>query len=163
MNRRLAPRCPRRAAGFTLLSVLVSVFIMSVGLLGMVRTMLGVTSSATQNQTVSSIATLSNSFWGVMQWTPKATVVSSGATGFVGTYDLTSASAISGAPANLQPWLFAAQTALPAGKVVIAVNNSACTTDCVLTMTLSWTQVGGQSANATGASTTRTQTFYYAL
>lgn len=161
MNRRLAPRRPRRDAGFTLLSVLVSIFIMGIGLLGMVRTMLGVTSSATQNQTVSSIATLSNSFWGVMQWTPKATVVGTG--GFVGSYDLTSAAAISGAPANLQPWLMSASKALPAGRATIAVNNSACTTDCVLTVTLSWTQVGGPAVSASNATTTRSQTFYYAL
>jgi len=159
MNRHSAPRLPRRAAGFTLLSVLVSIFIMGIGLLGMVRTMVGVTASATQNQTVSSIATLSNSFWSAVQWTPQATVTTS----FPGTYDLSSASSISGAPANLQPWLTAGKTALPSGIVTIAVNNSTCTTDCVLTMTVTWVQPGAPGSYASAAQSMRSQVFYYAL
>jgi type IV pilus assembly protein PilV len=164
MNRqRLSPPTrrarPQAASGFTLLSVLVSIFIMSIGLLGMVRTMLGVTSAATQNQTVSSLAQLSNTFWSVVQWTPQPTVTNN----FPGTYDLTSASAISSAPTNLRPWLTAAQTALPNGQAVIAVNNAGCTTNCALTLTLSWTQVGAPGTSGTSAAMTRSQVFYYAL
>ena len=164
MNRqRLSPpsrRAPSRTrAGFTLLSVLVSIFIMGIGLIGMVRAMVGVTSAATQNQTVSSIAQLSNSFWYVVQWTTQGTVT----TTFPGTYDLSTGSSFSSAPTNLQPWLRQAQTALPSGRAVIAVNNSGCTTDCALTLTLSWTQVGAPGSSGTSAAKTRTQVFYYAL
>lgn len=149
----------RAQAGFTLLSVLVSIFIMGIGLLGMVRAMVGVTSAATQNQTVSSVAQLSNSFWSVVQWTAQSTVTTS----FPGSYDLTSSSSISGAPTNLQPWLRQAQTALPSGSATIAVNSTTCTTDCALTLTLRWTQVGAPGTSGTSAALTRTQVFYYAL
>lgn len=148
----------RGQAGFTLMSVLVSIFIMGIGLLGMVRAMVGVTSSATQNQTVSSLATLSNSFWSVVQWTPQATVTSS----FAGSYDLSSGS-FSSAPANLQPWLTQAAIALPSGRATIAVNNSTCTTTCALTLTLTWQQVGAPGSSGTNAVKTRSQVFYYAL
>jgi Tfp pilus assembly protein PilV len=158
MNRASLPHGQRQApaAGFTLLSVLVAIFVMGFGLLGMVRTMVAVTAAATQNETVSSLATLSNSFWSVVQWTTQPTVVAS----FPGSYDLTSNTAISSAPTNLQPWLSQAKTALPSGLAVIAVNSSSCTTNCALTLTLSWQQVG---APGTPATTTRSQTFYYAL
>jgi Tfp pilus assembly protein PilV len=145
--------------GFTLLSVLVSIVIMAVGLLGMIRAMLAVTSSATQNQTVSAIATLSNGFWGVVQSNPALLV----AAGFVGTY---TASNYTGAPSVLQPWLKQATDALPAGQVTIATgpdagSNSACTatSGCSVTMTMQWSQVGAPGANAT--ETNRLQTFYY--
>ena len=148
----------QRAAGFTLLSVLVSIFVMGIGLLGMVRAMVGVTSASTQNQTVSSIAALSNSFWSVVQWTPQATVTST----FAGSYDL-SASSFSSAPTNLQPWLAQAKTALPSGTATVAVNSTSCTTTCAVTLTLTWQQVGAPGTSATNAAKTRTQVFYYAL
>lgn len=151
-------RRSRRDGGFTLMSVLVSIFIMGIGLLGMVRAMVGVTSAATQNQTVSSLAVLSNSFWSVVQWTPQATVASS----FAGTYDL-SASSFSTAPTNLQPWLTQAATALPSGTATIAVNSTSCTTTCALTLTLTWKQVGAPGNSSTNAAKTRSQVFYYAL
>jgi type II secretory pathway pseudopilin PulG len=142
--------------GFTLLSVLVSIFVLCFGLLGMVRSMVGVTAAATQNQTVTSLAALSNSFWSLVQWTAQPTVIGS----FPGTYDLTSNTAIAAAPTNLQPWLQQAHSALPAGTASIMVNDSACTTNCQLMLTLSWQQIG---APGTPAAATRTQTFYFAL
>jgi len=140
------------------MSVLVSIVVMGIGLLGMVRAMVGVTSAATQNQTVSSVAALSNSFWSVVQWTSQSTVTSS----FPGTYDLT-ASSFTSAPANLQSWLTQAKAALPSGSATIAVNSTSCTTNCALTLTLTWQQVGAPQGAASGAASTRTQVFYYAL
>ena len=159
MKRMSKALCGRRSeceSGFTLLSVLVAIFIMGFGLLAMVRSMVAITAAATQNETVSSLATLSNSFWSTVQWTPQGTVVSS----FPGSYDLSSSTAISAAPTSLQPWLVQAKAALPAGRAVIAVNSSTCVTTCALTLTLSWQQVG---APGTPSATTRSQTFYYAL
>ena len=54
-------------------------------------------------------------------------------------------------------------SAFRGNPLVIAVNNSGCTTDCALTLTLSWTQVGTPGSSGTSAAKTRTQVFYYAL
>lgn len=150
-------RPARPAGGFTLLSVLVSILLVSLGLLGMAKAMLGVTSAATQNQNVTSLATLSNSFWGVVQADPNLLVNSA----FAGTY---TASNIGGAPSALQDWLTQATGALPAGTITLATgpdagSGAACslTGGCTVTMSMQWTQVGAPGIG----SATRTQTFYY--
>jgi len=152
------PMPPRRrgASGFSLMNVLVAIVVLGLGVFAMMRAMIGVRFASTQNEAVSSIATLSNSFWSITQWTKTATATNT----FPGSYDLTQASVISSAPAPLQPWLTQAAAALPNGLAVIGVNDKACTTDCQFTLTLSWQQVAmpGQPP-----AQTRTQTFYYAL
>ncbi len=148
------------ARGFTLLSVLVAIMIMGIGLLGMVRAMVGVTSASTQNQTVSSIASLSNGFWGTVQANPPLLVASA----FSGTFNNAN---ITSAPAELQPWLQQATTQMPAGQITIATgpntsSGTACAivSGCTVTLTMSWTQVGAPGA---GAASQRSQVFYFAF
>lgn len=155
--RRRMPRAARHG-GFTLLSVLVAVLIMSAGMFGMVRAMAGATASVTQNQHVSTLAALSNGFWGTVQANSSLLVAS----GFAGSY---SASNLASAPAALQPWLRQATAALPAGSATIATgpdagSSTVCAvaTGCTVTLTLSWSR--GAAPGAAGGDT-RSQTFYF--
>ena len=148
---------PRGANGFTLLSVLVSMLLVGMGLLGMAKAMLGVTSAATQNQNVTAMAGLSNSFYGVVQSDQTLLVDPA----FQGTF---TASNLTGAPAAMQAWLTQATGALPSGSITIATgpdagSGAACAvaTGCTVTLTMQWSQVAmpGQ------AGATRSQNFYY--
>lgn len=128
-------------SGITLINVMVALVVGSLGVLSMVRLMSVATGATTQNQIVSSISTLGNGFWGVVQANP--TLLSNA--GMVGTF---TASTASGAPAALQPWLNRTLAALPAGSVTIATGADAAsglacsaTTGCTVTLTMSWNQV----------------------
>jgi Tfp pilus assembly protein PilV len=156
---RRARRGRRESRGFTLLSVLVSMLLVGMGLLGMAKAMLGVTSAATQNQNVTTIASLSNAFYGIVQSNPAMVANSS----FVGTF---TAANITSAPAALQAWLTTATGGLPSAAITIATgpdagSGTACsvTAGCTVTMSLQWTQVGAPGV----AGGSRAQTFYYQL
>jgi Tfp pilus assembly protein PilV len=157
-SRRRAPRTARRhSRGLTLLSVLVAVLIAGAGLFGMVRAVVGATATTTQNQHVSTLATLGNGFWGVVQSNPA--LLTAGA--FAGTYR---ASNYADAPPALQPWLQQATSSLPAGEATIATgpdagSAAACAvaTGCTVTLTLRWNRLAAPSAGAA----TRAQTFYF--
>jgi Tfp pilus assembly protein PilV len=155
----LARRRRASSAGFTLMSILIAIVIMSIGLLAIVRTMINVTSNVTQNQTISSMAPLSNAFWGLVQANPS---LLSG--GMAGTY--TSAGpAVSNT--SLQAWLTQATAAAPNASLQITTGNAAgsgatCGTgtlasNCMVALTFSWDQV----ASAGVQSARRTQTFYF--
>ncbi len=142
------------------MSVLIAVFLFGFGLLAILRSLGGVTSSATQNQNIAAIATFSNSFWGVVQSNP--TLVANAS--FAGTF--TSAT-ITSAPAALQPWLYAVNdraTGLPGAQATIATyadagSGTACavSSGCTVKLTLQWTQI----ASSGQAASTRSQVFYY--
>jgi Tfp pilus assembly protein PilV len=147
----------RGTRGFTLLSVLVSMLLTCLGLLGMAKAMLGVTSASTQNQNVTSIAQFSNAFYGVVQSNPGMLVASA----FQGTF---TSSNVTSAPAALQAWLAQVTGALPSAQVVIATGPDAgtgatcsATAGCTVTMSMQWSQVGAPGH----AGANRAQTFYY--
>lgn len=150
----------RNQGGFTLLSVLIAVFLFGFGLLAILRSIGGVTSGATQNQNIAAIATFSNSFWGVVQSNPTLVTNSS----FTGTF--TSAT-ITTAPAALQPWLYAVNdtaTGLPGAQATIVTSpdtgsGTACavSSGCTVKLTLQWTQIASNG----NAASTRSQVFYY--
>jgi type II secretory pathway pseudopilin PulG len=159
-------RPARRERGFTLLSVLIAIFLFGFGLLAIMRSLGSVTGSATQNQNVQAVATFSNGFWGVVQANPA--LVTDAA--FPGTF---TSSNITSAPAALRPWLTAltytgsgvagtqAGGGLPGGQAKIEVfpdtgTGTACAvaSGCSVKLTLTWTQVASTTPN-------RSQVFYY--
>ena len=157
----------RGQRGFTLITVLVAIFLFGFGLLAVLRSLGSVTGGATQNQNVAATATLSNAFWGVVQANPA--LLTDPAMGTLGTPITFSSANITSAPTALQPWLYslvdtgsATATGLPGGQATITVspdvsslNPCPLTTGCYsVTLTLQWTQVAS-------ALTTRQQTFYY--
>ena len=149
-----------RQSGFTLLNVLISALLFGLGVLGIVRSVVGVTSAATQNSNVSALASLSDSFLGVVQANSALLVDPK----FVNTFN---AGNYTTAPTALQPWLAQATgavstslIALPAAQIAIATSadsasGAACNQHlgCTVTMTVQWTQVG--------SSNNRSQTFLY--
>jgi Tfp pilus assembly protein PilV len=169
---------PRRGQrGFTLMTVLIAIFLFGFGLLAILRSIGSITGGATQNQNVATVATLSNGFWGVVQANPKMVVDSALGSGSEVTF---TAANISSAPAALQPWLYMVTSTtppagvgggvppvgLPNGQVKIQTSadtsvssGTACAVDsgCSIKLTLMWTQVGGNGA----AASTRSQVFYY--
>jgi Tfp pilus assembly protein PilV len=158
MKRTVPRRRGADSSGFTLISVLVAMFIFWIGMIAVARTMVGVTSAATQGENISSIATISNAFWGVVQSEPSMLQMASFQPH---TFDSTS---ISSAPAALRPWLTSTVAALPNAQAQIvtyadAASNAACTstTGCTVVLTLSWQQLGSPGQ----ATATRSQTFYY--
>lgn len=152
----------RRQSGFTLLNVLIAAVLFGLGILGIVRTFVAVTSAATQNENVSTIASLANGFQGVVQANSGLLMVA----GFNGG-NYTSANYTT-APAALQPWLKVVTTpatGLPAAVATIATGpnsatGAACTqfSGCTVTLTLQWTQVG---APGSASNLSRHQTFTY--
>ena len=151
-------RARRRQHGFTLLNVLVAAFIFGIGMLGVARTFSGITSASTQNEYVTSLASLGNSFWGTVQANPALVT----GTGFNGSSY--AASSYTSAPAALQPWLRELVQTLPGALASIATgpdsaNGTACAlaTGCTVTLTISW----AQSGSIGGGTPTRSQTFQY--
>ena len=160
--------------GFTLITVLVAIFLFGFGLLAILRSTGSITGGATQNQNVASVATLSNGFWGVVQANPNVLVDPAFVGGAAVTY---TASSVSTAPAALQPWLATLTaapvplssvppTGLPNGSATIQTFNDTSTSSgtacavasgCSVVLTLSWTQVAGNGL----AASTRSQVFYY--
>ena len=153
----------RGQRGFTLITVLIAIFLFGFGLLAVMRSLGSVTGGATQNQNVATTASLSNAFWGVVQANP--TLVTNSA--FQNTYTTAN---ISSAPSALQPWLYsltdtgkATATGLPGASAKVetfadaAGIGSTCTvaSGCTVKLTLQWSQPGSATV------TTRTQIFYY--
>lgn len=149
-----------RVRGFTLLNVLVAALIFGLGMLGLVRAFVGVTSAATQNENVSTLTSLSNSFWGVLQ--ANSGLLNAG--GILGTNTYTTVAAV---PAALQPWMTTVVNTLPSPSAKIETSadpasGNPCTQHggCTVKLTLSWLQVG---APGIGAQATRSQVFYYVI
>jgi len=160
--------------GFTLITVLIAIFLFGFGLLAILRSIGSITGGATQNQNVASAATLSNGFWGVVQANPNVLVDPAFIGGTAVTY---TAASVSTAPAALQPWLRSVTDTtqpaagvppigLPNGRVTIQTSADTSTSSgtacavasgCSVMLTLSWTQVAGNGA----AAATRSQFFYY--
>ena len=165
-------RSTRLQRGFTLMSVLVAIFLFGFGLLAILRSLGSTTGAATQNQNVGITATLSNAFWGAIQANPS--LLTDPALGG-GTAVTFYASNISTAPAALRPWLYALTdttvaasgvppAGLPEGTAKIqtfadAANATPCSASngCTVKLTLSWKQVASNGA----AAATRSQDFYY--
>ncbi len=165
-------RGPRRQLGFTLMSVLIAIFLFGFGLLAILRSLGTATGSATQNQNVGIAATLSNGFWGAVQANPSVLVDAALGGGTPVTF---TSSNVTSAPAALQPWLYALTdttvaasgvppAGLPGGSATIqtfadagSATPCAVVTGCSVKLTISWTQV---ASNGTAAST-RSQIFYY--
>lgn len=142
-----------RQSGFSLLNVLVAALIFGFGVLGIVRSFVGVTSAATQNSNVSALASLSDGFQAVVQANSAMLIDTS----FPGSF---TQSSYTTAPVALQPWLKQATSALPAANVTIATSADSASgapcdrhNGCTVTLTVVWTQVGGAG--------NRTQTFLY--
>ena len=159
----LSSRPARRGQrGFTLITVLIAIFLFGFGLLAILRSLGNVTGGATQNQIVATTATISNGFWGVVQANPN--IVTSSALVSGGTAVTFSASNITSAPSALQPWLYSltdtSSNGLPSGTAKIQTwpdpyTGAACApAACAITLTLTW---------ASSKTTTRTQVFYYQL
>ena len=160
--------------GFTLMTVLIAIFLFGFGLLAILRSIGSITGGATQNQNVASAATLSNGFWGVVQANPNVLVDSALGGGTAVTF---TASNLTTAPTALQPWLRSVTDTvqpargvppigLPNGSVTIQTSADTSTSSgtacavasgCSVKLTLSWTQVAGNGLK----STTRSQVFYY--
>ena len=165
-------RSRRRQVGFTLMSVLIAIFLFGFGLLAILRSLGTATGSATQNQNVGIAATLSNGFWGAVQANPGVLVDPALGSGTAVTF---TSSNVTSAPTALQPWLYALTdttvapggpppAGLPGGSATIqtfadAANATPCAvvTGCSVKLTISWTQVASNGA----AASTRSQTFYY--
>lgn len=164
-------RGPRRQVGFTLMSVLIAIFLFGFGLLAILRSLGTTTGASTQNQNVGIVATLSNGFWGAVQANPSVLVDPALGSGTPVTF---TSSNITGAPAALQPWLYSLTdttsgtgvppAGLPGGSATIqtfadAASATPCAvvTGCSVKLTISWTQVASNGA----AASTRSQTFYY--
>lgn len=158
MTRRRFPALRSRGqGGVTLVSVMVAMVIAALGVLSTVRLLSVATGATTQNQIVSSISTLGNSFWGVIQANPS--LLSNGA--LAGTFTSSSASS---APAALQPWLTQTLAALPSASVTIATGADASSgfscsamTGCTVTLTMTWSQVAAPGV----AARTRSQVFNF--
>lgn len=159
------PRGNRRQAGFTLLSILVSILVFAVGMLGLASVYSRLVASATQDQNLTQLVGLSNSFMGMVQAKPSLLT----STSFVGTY-YTGSTPPSGADAYFLQWLNTATASLPPGtRITIATAkdaagaNSACdpNTGCTITLTISWTQTTTSSNTITNGPATRTQVFTY--
>jgi Tfp pilus assembly protein PilV len=163
----MMPRSPHssrptasRQAGFTLMNVLVAALIFGLGVLGMLRSVVGVTAAATQNSNVSVVGSLSDGFLAVVQANSALLGNASFAPKTFTQANYTTA------PAALQDWLLQTTTALPAAQVKIttdkdSASGAACSRygGCTVTLEIQWTQVGaGGSANLN-----RTQTFFYQL
>ncbi|MCK9688504.1 type IV pilus modification PilV family protein [Scleromatobacter humisilvae] len=155
-------RARRGQRGFTLITVLIAIFLFGFGLLAILRSLGNVTGGATQNQIVATTATISNGFWGVVQANPS--IVTSSALLSGGTAVTFTSANITSAPAALQPWLYSltdtSSNGLPSGTAKIEtwkdpVTGAACSASaCAITLTLTW---------ASSKTTTRTQVFYYQL
>jgi Tfp pilus assembly protein PilV len=164
-------RRPRRQLGFTLMSVLIAIFLFGFGLLAILRSLGTATGASTQNQNVGIVTTLSNGFWGAVQASPSMLVDPALGGGTAVTF---SSSNITSAPAALRPWLYALTdttsgtgvppAGLPGGSATIQTfadtgSATACAlaTGCSVKLTISWTQVASNGA----AASTRSETFYY--
>ncbi len=131
-----SPQAPGAAqGGFTLLSVLIAVVILSFGLLVVGKTYLSVLNGSTQNQDISSLAELSNEFWGAAQGTPS--VLDTLASG-TKTY---SAANMATAPVALQSWLAHLVYVIPDAQATITTA-AGCSSvgGCGVTVVVQWTQ-----------------------
>ena len=154
----------RRQSGFTLLNVLIAAVLFGLGILGIVRSFVAVTSAATQNENVSTIASLANGFQGVVQANSGLLL----AAGFNGTGTSYTSANYTTAPLALQPWLklvTTPATGLPGAIATVSTGpnsatGAACTqfSGCTVTLQLQWTQVG---APGSASNLSRSQTFTY--
>ena len=169
MTRRAVARARLRQAGLSLVSVLVAILVFALGTLSLASIYSLAVPAVSVNEQAVDTAAFGNQLWGLLQANP--TVIasvfgsSSPSTGTSVTY---TASSYSGAPALLKPWLsnlFAnSATLLPNASVTLTAGQTADSTNCTaasasntlcgITMSLSWTPIGGA---------TRTQAFSYQI
>lgn len=147
--------------GFSLVNVMVTVLVFSLGLLALGAVYSRLVGAQTQSQNLMRLAPWGNSFWGVVQANPAVL------TTMANTY---TAANVTAAPAPLQNWLnqvlVTAPLALPNGSVTIqtgpdAASGNACstTTGCSVTLTINWAQ--NADPNTSGTPIARSQVFYY--
>ena len=148
--------------GFSLINVLITVLVFSLGLLALGAVYGRLVDVQTQNQNLMWMAPWSNGFWGIVQANP-------GVLASLTNVTYTSAN-VSAAPAPLQNWLGQVTTAasspaaLPNASVQIQTGPDAGTgntcataitspTGCSVTLTIRWSQ--------NGTTQNRSQIFYY--
>ncbi|HEX7689443.1 MAG TPA: hypothetical protein VF453_17160 [Burkholderiaceae bacterium] len=155
-------RAARGQSGFTLLNVLVAALIFGLGMLGVAHSLGSVTAAATQNENVTTLAPLSNTFWSAIQANSAVLTTTGWATTGGTTYN---ASTYTAAPAAVQPFLKQVVTLLPSGTAQIETlpdssSGLACavSTGCTVRLTISWAQVGSVRSSS---SPTRSQMFLY--
>ena len=129
--------------GFTLIEALVSLVILTFGLLALAKVYLHTVPVIQQNKEVSQATAAAWSYWDLEQLN----------TAVPASFTATSASA---APAYLQPWMRQYASLLPGLTVTLATSNDslgqACSlASCGLKLTLSWTDYGAH----------RAQTYYF--
>ena len=148
--------------------MLVAILVFALGTLSLASIYSLAVPAVSVNEQAVDTAAFGNQLWGLLQANPKVIVPvfgsSSPSTGSSVTY---TASSYSSAPAVLQPWLsnlfVNSATLLPNASVTLTAGQtadstnctvSATTTLCGVTMSLSWTPIGGS---------TRTQAFSYQI
>jgi Tfp pilus assembly protein PilV len=133
----------KRHQGFTLVEALVSLVILTFGLLGLAKVYLHTVPMLQQNKEVSQATAAAWSYWDLEQLNTSAPVAFQ-------------AKSASSAPTYLQSWMTQYATVLPGLQVNLVTGNDslgkACSvTSCGLTLTLSWTDYGAH----------RAQTYYF--
>lgn len=138
--------------GFTLLSVLIAVMLLSFGLLTIGKSYMSLLSGSTQNQDISALAELSNEFWGAAQATPAVLDTLAG-----GTVTYSSAN-IASAPVALRPWLSHLVAVIPDAEATISTAAGCTSTGgCAVNVVVRWNQYMSNG----GAPVQRQQSFDY--
>lgn len=124
--------------GFTLIEALVSLVILTFGLLGLAKVYLKTVPVIQQNKEVSQATAAAWSYWDLEQLNASAPA----------SFTATSPTA---APAYLQSWMTQYASLLPGLKVTLATSDDSlgqpCSaSSCGLKLTLSWTDYGAQRA-----------------
>lgn len=152
------PLCAGASRGFTLIGVMVAMLVAGFGVLAIAGLVATTTAATTQNQTIASMSSLANGFWGAVQASPGMLVDPSL------TKQPFTSSNYESAPSALQPWLAQAVGALPSALITIATSGDAASgtvcavaTGCTVTLTMQWNQVATKGI----AAATRSQVMSY--